>query len=92
METCEGNVEMNVLLLWCPAGTQYWRYDPDNDMIFTEDPEGVRYPKLISEGFPGAPSPIDTAFFDKRDRNIYFFRGSQVSRISLIYLGNECLC
>ncbi|KAK1150418.1 matrix metalloproteinase-21-like [Acipenser oxyrinchus oxyrinchus] len=64
-------------------GTQYWRYDPDNDMIFTEDPEGVRYPKLISEGFPGAPSPIDTAFFDKRDRNIYFFRGSQVTAFSV---------
>ncbi|KAK1159302.1 matrix metalloproteinase-21-like [Acipenser oxyrinchus oxyrinchus] len=64
-------------------GTLYWRYDPDNDMIFTEDPEGVRYPKLISEGFPGAPSPIDTAFFDKRDRNIYFFRGSQVTAFSV---------
>ncbi|XP_052369962.1 uncharacterized protein LOC118372627 [Oncorhynchus keta] len=47
-------------------GTQYWRYDDDNDQVFTVDPEG-HLSRLISEGFPGVPSPIDTAFYDRRD-------------------------
>ncbi|KAG2455241.1 MMP21 protein, partial [Polypterus senegalus] len=64
-------------------GTQYWRYDPDNDMTFTEDAQGNQYPKLIVDGFPGVPTPIDAAFFDKRDRNIYFFRGSDVTAFNV---------
>ncbi|XP_072446308.1 matrix metalloproteinase-21-like [Chiloscyllium punctatum] len=64
-------------------GTQYWHYDPINDMAFTEDAHSTRYPKLISEGFPGAPSPIDTAYFDRKDRNIYFFRGDEVTAFTI---------
>ncbi|XP_041050345.1 matrix metalloproteinase-21-like [Carcharodon carcharias] len=64
-------------------GTQYWHYDPINDMAFTQDAHGTRYPKLISDGFPGAPSPIDTAYFDRRDRNIYFFRGDEVTAFTI---------
>ncbi|XP_055770561.1 matrix metallopeptidase-21-like, partial [Salvelinus fontinalis] len=59
-------------------GTQYWRYDDDNDQVLTVDPEGHLYPRLISEGFPGVPSPIDTAFYDRRDYHIYFFKGTYV--------------
>ncbi|XP_036404537.1 matrix metallopeptidase-21 [Megalops cyprinoides] len=59
-------------------GTQYWRYDSENDRVYTEDSEGRRYPRLISEGFPGIPGPVDTAFFDRRDSHIYFFKGSDV--------------
>ncbi|XP_029934201.1 matrix metallopeptidase-21 [Myripristis murdjan] len=59
-------------------GTQFWRYDSDNDLVFRQDPEGHRYPKLISEGFPGVPSPIDTALYDRRDAHIYFFKGTRV--------------
>ncbi|XP_028826095.1 matrix metallopeptidase-21 [Denticeps clupeoides] len=59
-------------------GLRYWRYDSENDQAFTEDEEGHHYPMLISEGFPGVPSPIDTALFDRRDSSIYFFRGMQV--------------
>uniref|UniRef100_A0A674E9E6 Matrix metallopeptidase 21 n=1 Tax=Salmo trutta TaxID=8032 RepID=A0A674E9E6_SALTR len=59
-------------------GTQYWRYDDDNDQVLTVDPEGHLYPRLISEGFPGVPSPIDTAFYDRRDNHIYFFKGTYV--------------
>ncbi|KAF5888917.1 matrix metalloproteinase-21, partial [Clarias magur] len=57
-------------------GTQYWKYDSENDQVVTEDADGRRYPRLISEGFPGVPSPIDTAYYDRRDAHIYFFRGS----------------
>uniref|UniRef100_UPI00398F33FD matrix metalloproteinase-21-like n=1 Tax=Pristiophorus japonicus TaxID=55135 RepID=UPI00398F33FD len=64
-------------------GTQYWHYDPINDMAFTRDAHGNSYPKLISEGFPGAPSPIDTAYFDGKDRNIYFFRGDEVTAFTI---------
>nr|XP_023415585.1 matrix metalloproteinase-21 [Loxodonta africana] len=59
-------------------GNQYWRYDSDKDQAHTEDEQGDRYPKLISEGFPGIPSPLDTAFYDRRKRLIYFFKGSLV--------------
>lgn len=60
------------------TGTQFWRYDSENDQVFRQDPDGHRYPRLISEGFPGVVSPIDTAFYDRRDSNIYFFKNTLV--------------
>ncbi|XP_050922223.1 matrix metallopeptidase-21 [Lates calcarifer] len=59
-------------------GTQFWRYDNENDKVFRQDPEGHRYPRLISEGFPGVSSPIDTAFYDRRDSHIYFLKNTLV--------------
>ncbi|XP_028651115.1 matrix metalloproteinase-21-like [Erpetoichthys calabaricus] len=59
-------------------GTQYWRYDSDSDQAYAEDSEGNKYPRLISEGFPGIPSPINTAFYDRRDYRVYFFKDSLV--------------
>uniref|UniRef100_A0A3Q3X7M9 Peptidase metallopeptidase domain-containing protein n=1 Tax=Mola mola TaxID=94237 RepID=A0A3Q3X7M9_MOLML len=59
-------------------GTQFWRYDNENDRVFRQDPEGHRYPRSISEGFPGVFSPIDTAFYDRRDARIYFFKNTLV--------------
>uniref|UniRef100_A0A3B4ZJ76 Matrix metallopeptidase 21 n=1 Tax=Stegastes partitus TaxID=144197 RepID=A0A3B4ZJ76_9TELE len=56
--------------------TQFWRYDNENDRVFRQDPEGQRYPRLISEGFPGVSGPIDTAFYDRRDSRIYFFKNT----------------
>ncbi|VTJ58239.1 Hypothetical predicted protein [Marmota monax] len=58
-------------------GNQYWRYDSDKDQAHTDE-EGRSYPKLISEGFPGIPSPLDTAFYDRRQQLIYFFKVSFV--------------
>nr|XP_033783722.1 matrix metalloproteinase-21-like isoform X1 [Geotrypetes seraphini]XP_033783723.1 matrix metalloproteinase-21-like isoform X1 [Geotrypetes seraphini] len=60
-------------------GTQIWRYDPHNDMTFTDDAQGNRYPKLITEVFPGSPSPVDATFFDKRRSLVYLFRGNNVT-------------
>nr|XP_033799166.1 matrix metalloproteinase-21 [Geotrypetes seraphini] len=59
-------------------GTQYWRYDNENDKAYTEDTQGAHYPRLISEGFPGIPSPIDTAVYDRRIQSIYFLKDSLV--------------
>ncbi|XP_070708447.1 matrix metallopeptidase-21 [Pempheris klunzingeri] len=59
-------------------GTQFWRYDSENDQVFRQDPEGHRYPRSISEAFPGVLSPIDTAFYDRRDSHIYFFKNTHV--------------
>uniref|UniRef100_A0A4X2ME35 Matrix metalloproteinase-21 n=1 Tax=Vombatus ursinus TaxID=29139 RepID=A0A4X2ME35_VOMUR len=59
-------------------GNHYWRYDGDHDRAYAEDERGRSYPQLISEGFPGIPSPLDTAFYDRRTQLIYFFRGSLV--------------
>ncbi|KAL7856452.1 hypothetical protein SRHO_G00153510 [Serrasalmus rhombeus] len=64
-------------------GTQYWRYDSESDQVFSRDGDGQRYPRLISEGFPGVPSPVDTAYYDRRDAHIYFFRGSMVYRFDV---------
>ncbi|XP_016144448.1 matrix metalloproteinase-21-like [Sinocyclocheilus grahami] len=62
---------------------QYWRYDSENDQVFTEDSDGRSYPRLISEGFPGVSGPVDTAYYDRRDAHIYFFKGSQVFRFDV---------
>ncbi|XP_041830612.1 matrix metallopeptidase-21 [Melanotaenia boesemani] len=64
-------------------GTQFWRYDNENDRMLKQDSEGHQYPRLISEGFPGVPGPIDTAFFDRRDSHIYFFKNSHVYAFSV---------
>ncbi|XP_023009465.2 matrix metallopeptidase-21 [Maylandia zebra] len=64
-------------------GTQFWRYDSENDQVFGQDSEGHHYPRLISEGFPGVPSPIDTAFYDRRDSHIYFFKNNLVYAFSM---------
>ncbi|XP_039507116.1 matrix metallopeptidase-21 [Pimephales promelas] len=64
-------------------GVQYWRYDSENDQVFTEDSDGHSYPRLISEGFPGVSGPLDTAYYDRRDAHIYFFKGSQVFRFDV---------
>ncbi|XP_075468402.1 matrix metalloproteinase-21 [Ascaphus truei] len=60
------------------TGTQFWRYDRENDKAYAVDAQGNTYPRLISEGFPGIPSPINTGFFDRRAQHIYFFKDSNV--------------
>ncbi|KPP63417.1 matrix metalloproteinase-21-like [Scleropages formosus] len=65
-------------------GTRYWRYDSENDQAYAEDSEGRKYPRLISEGFPGVPRPIDTAFFDRRNSHIYFFKGMDVYSFDVV--------
>ncbi|XP_017289875.1 matrix metallopeptidase-21 [Kryptolebias marmoratus] len=64
-------------------GTQFWRYRIENDQVFIQEPDGHRYPRMISEGFPGVPAPIDTAFYDRRDSHIYFFKGTLVYAFSV---------
>uniref|UniRef100_A0A8C6W7J9 Matrix metalloproteinase-21 n=1 Tax=Nannospalax galili TaxID=1026970 RepID=A0A8C6W7J9_NANGA len=59
-------------------GNQYWRYDSEKDQAYMEDEQGRGYPKLISEGFPGVPSSLDTAFYERRQQLIYFFKESLV--------------
>ncbi|CAH2276289.1 matrix metallo ase-21-like isoform X1 [Pelobates cultripes] len=64
-------------------GAQVWRYDPEKDMAFTEDWRKKKYPQLISEAFPGVPNPVDAAFFDRKDRLIYFFSENNVTAFSI---------
>ncbi|XP_034564657.1 matrix metallopeptidase-21 [Notolabrus celidotus] len=59
-------------------GTQFWKYDTENDQVFRQDSEGNRYPRFISEGFPGVFGPIDTAFYDRKESRIYFFKNTLV--------------
>ena len=78
-------------MLLLHTGAQFWRYDSENDQVFRQDPEGHRYPRLISEGFPGVFGPIDTAFYDRRDSRIYFFRNTlvRIQSLSLTRGGGE---
>ncbi|XP_069774061.1 matrix metalloproteinase-21-like [Narcine bancroftii] len=64
-------------------GTEYWRYDNINDRAYTQGPRGVRYPKLISSGFPGISGPINAAFFDRRDQCVYFFKDNMVTAFNV---------
>ncbi|KAM9310941.1 matrix metalloproteinase-21-like [Gastrophryne carolinensis] len=64
-------------------GTQVWRYDPEKDIAYTEDWKRNKYPQLIAEAFPGVLAPIDAAFFDKKERVIYFFRENNVTAFSV---------
>lgn len=60
--------------------------------MFQQDPEGHRYPVSISKRFPGVAGPIDTAFYDRRDSLIYFFRNTLVrmaSSFSLWHMTRE---
>ncbi|XP_004617858.2 matrix metalloproteinase-21 [Sorex araneus] len=59
-------------------GMQYWRYDSEKDQAHSRDEQGRSYPRLISEGFPGVPSPLDTAFYDRQKQLIFFFQGALV--------------
>lgn len=66
------------------AGGHYYLYDNTNDR------SAPGYPRNISDDFraipgmqfPNIPSYIDSAFFDKRDGNLYFFKGNLVNTIS----------
>ncbi|KAI7797049.1 putative matrix metalloproteinase-21 [Triplophysa rosa] len=64
-------------------GVQYWRYDSENDRVFANDSLGRSYPRLISDDFPGVIGPVDTAYYDRRDAHVYFFKGSQVFRFDI---------
>ncbi|XP_077992112.1 matrix metalloproteinase-21-like [Glandiceps talaboti] len=65
-------------------GDKYWMYNSQNDRVYDYDAAGneIGNGRDISEGFPARagtnfpsiPSNIDTAYFDKRDKHIYFFK------------------
>lgn len=83
---CVMNCRSYVTLLY--TGTRFWRYDSEKDQVFRQDPEGHRYPRPISEGFPGVIGPIDTAFYDRRDSHIYFFKNSLVRTDWLLFFSS----
>uniref|UniRef100_UPI00358E6322 matrix metalloproteinase-21 n=1 Tax=Myxine glutinosa TaxID=7769 RepID=UPI00358E6322 len=64
-------------------GAYYWRYDNNRDQVYSVDPEGVTYPRLIPEEFPGVPYPIDTVYFDNEDRHLYFFKENNVTAFDI---------
>lgn len=76
------------------SGNRYWRFNHASKSAYTGTYEGVNWPvngRLISEGWPAKsgsntriPDNIDAAYYDKRDNNYYFFKGSQVSLLYLV--------
>ncbi|XP_067131484.1 matrix metalloproteinase-21-like [Centruroides vittatus] len=61
-------------------GSHYWLYDSNRGQVM------AGYPRNISEDFravsgskfPNIPDHIDTVYFDRRDENLYFFKGNLV--------------
>nr|XP_045595035.1 uncharacterized protein LOC123756091 [Procambarus clarkii] len=64
-------------------GEHYYVYDPEAGGV------AVGYPRRIAQDFHGPPTPkrplgrtipsdIDSVYFDKRDENLYFFKGKKV--------------
>ena len=51
-------------------GSQYWKHKNMSPV--------PGYPKDISEGFPGIPSDVDTAFVWGGNNKIYFFKGINI--------------
>ena len=50
-------------------GKYYWRFNG-------KEPDGLGLPILISEGFPGIPNDVDTAFVWSGNQKLYFFKGT----------------
>ncbi|XP_077482357.1 matrix metallopeptidase-21 [Stigmatopora argus] len=59
-------------------GIHFWKYDSESDKVFRPDPEGHHYPRKISDGFPGISGPIDTAVYNRKESQIYFFKNTLV--------------
>ncbi|XP_038070654.1 matrix metalloproteinase-21-like [Patiria miniata] len=63
-------------------GNKYYQINHSTRAVMTNSDGSIG--RLISEGwpaktgFPRIPDNIDTAYFDKRDSNVYFFKGNQV--------------
>lgn len=64
-------------------GANYYLYDPQLKRV------AAGYPRRIAQDFHGPPTPkrpmgrtipsdIDSVYFDKRDENLYFFKGKKV--------------
>nr|XP_039263243.1 matrix metalloproteinase-21-like isoform X2 [Styela clava] len=60
------------------TGDTFTEYDSVKDRAKITDKQGRRYPRKISEGFPGIPYPIDTVFYKMTERMLYFFKNSLV--------------
>ncbi|KAJ8025740.1 Matrix metalloproteinase-21 [Holothuria leucospilota] len=70
-------------------GSRYWRLNHNDAQVYETDPDtGVYYGssgRLIRDGWPALPGQtvripdnLDAAYFDQRDNNVYFFKGSLV--------------
>lgn len=63
------------------TGDKYIEYDNKNDRAKIFNKHGQRYPRRISDDFPGIPYPIDTVFYKWDEGLLYFFKGEYVSEI-----------
>lgn len=61
-------------------GRHYYLYNNSNDQSVPGYPRNITddFRAIPGTGFPNIPGYLDSVFFDKRDRNLYFFRGSLV--------------
>lgn len=63
-------------------GDNYVEYDVIRDHVKKHDSKGNTYPRKISDGFKGIPSPIDTVYYNMFQKRLYFFKDNWVYRYS----------
>lgn len=58
----------------------YWMYDNNKGQIIDGYPRNIStdFRAIPGTGFPNIPDHIDSVFFDRRDSNLYFFKGNLV--------------
>lgn len=70
------------------SGEDYFLYNSEEDKVYDGGTGKISEKFGPKKGQDiGVPNNLDTAYFDKRDKNIYFFKGDTVSQkyIKTIY-------
>ena len=64
----------------------YYKYDSDHDRVYPGWPRRIADDFGPREGLSdGVPDNIDSVFFDKRDKMLYFFKNDDVSTVRLTF-------
>lgn len=74
-------------------GQRFWLYNSAEDKVEAGYPKNIsqEFRAIPGTDFPKIPGNIDSVFFDKRDGNLYFFKGNMVrlySSFIIIYFLN----
>lgn len=62
-------------------GHKFWLYNSVEDKVSSGYPKDIssEFRAIPGSDFPNIPGNIDSVYFDKRDGNLYFFKGNMVS-------------
>ncbi|XP_035208938.1 matrix metalloproteinase-21-like [Stegodyphus dumicola] len=74
-------------------GHHFWLYNSAEDRVAAGYPKNIssEFRAIPGSSFPNIPGNLDSVFFDKRDGNLYFFKGNQIYAYD-VSRGNEGCC